>query len=158
MITPYMRHAVLSTLMGLWYGLCPTLLTNVSIWIGVGGEPQRLFLMPYIYITTVVATYIYYFFAPYLYWQFAQDEFRNPHFQWKIGIRNYLHINVLYAYSIFFFSEVTAMTIGLGSEYLLHRSLLVVVCSSCMTTLLETSGLHSRIRVLYLMGEFTENE
>jgi hypothetical protein len=156
MITPWQRHAVLSTLMGMWYGLCPTVLTNVSIWIGAGGDLQTFFLMPHVYINTVVATYIYYFFAPYLYWQFAQDEFRNPHFQWKIGIGNYLLINLGYAYSIFFFTEVAAMTIGIFPEYLLHRSMLVVACSSVITILLESSGLHSRIRVLYLMGEFTE--
>lgn len=156
MITPWLRHACLSTLMGVLYGLCPTVLTNVAIWIGVGGDAQRLFLMPYIYINTVVATYMYYFFAPYLYWQFAQDEFRNPQFQWKIGIGNYLCINVVYAYSIFVFTEATVMTIGLGSEYILHRSLLVVPCSAFITTLLESSGLHTRLRVLYLMGEFTE--
>jgi hypothetical protein len=155
-ITPSLRHATLSTLMGVLYGLCPTVLTNMAIWIGVGGDAQRLFLMPYVYINTVVATYMYYFFAPYLYWQFAQDEFRNPLFQWKIGIRNYLLINLGYAYSIFFFTEVAAMTIGVFPEYLLHRSMLVVACSSFMTTLLESSGLHSKIRVLYLMGEFTE--
>ncbi len=156
MITPWLRHACLSTLMGVLYGLCPTVLTNVAIWIGVGGESQRLFLMPYVYINTVVATYIYYFFAPYLYWQFAQDEFRNPQFQWKIGIRNYLLLTVVYGYSIFIFTEATVMTIGIIPEYILHRSLLVVACSSFMTTLLESSGLHSRLRVLYLMGEFTE--
>jgi hypothetical protein len=155
-ITPWLRHAVVSTLMGFWYGLCPTVLTNMSIWIGVGKEPQHLFSMPYVYINTVVATYIYYFFAPYLYWQFAQDEFRNPHFQWKIGIGNYLLLTVCYAYGIFFFTEVSAMTIGLYPEYILHRSILVVASSSCITILLEFSGLYSRIRVLYLMGELTE--
>ena len=156
MITPWTRHAALSTLMGVWYGIGVTSLMNVTIWIRVGGDLQTYFLIPYMYINTVVATYIYYFFAPYLYWQFAQDEFRNPLFQWKLGIGNFLLRNICYAYSIFFFTEVSAMMFGIVSDYILYRTMLVVVCSAFMTTVLETSGLHSRIRVLYLMGEFTE--
>lgn len=154
MITPQIRYAALSSLMGICYGFFPPLLIDICIIIGTGGKSQNQFNTIYTYIYTFYATYIYYFFANYFYWYFSQDAFKNPQFKWKMGIGNYFIINVLYAYSIFFFTEVTMMYIGRPSTHLLQRIYIVSASSSCMTMILESTGLYSSIRELYLLGAF----
>lgn len=158
MISPRIRYAFLSAIMGLCYGFFPPVLMDISIIIGTEGQLQNYFNTLYIYIHTIYATYIYYFLAYYFYSHFSQDAFKNTAFQWKLGIGNYLIINVVYAYSIFFFSEITLIYIGQPSPHLLHRFYLVSACSSVITAILESTGVYDNIRELYLLGAFTHDD
>lgn len=137
---------LVTTYFGLLYGGSVAVGTDIALSVLYVTPVQPLRLDRF-WTSIGVASGLYLAFFPSFEWSFCQDAYRLPQSLWKMSLRTFYLLAILYPMMIHMATETLLLT--KSTEYI-TRLVFVVPTATVYTYIMESTGMFNGIRHIYL--------
>ncbi len=137
---------LVATYFGLLYGGSITVGTDIAFSI-LQIAPVQPIRVDRFWMSSSIASTLYLGFLPSFEWSFCQDAYRLPNSLWKMSLRTFYLLAILYPLMIHMATETLLFT---KSDEYITRLVFSVPTATCYTYIMESTGMFNAIRHIYL--------